>query len=496
MTSTKEIIDLGFSFHQKGLLDAAENAYSEALKQDEKNAEVYNLIGVLKLQKGDVDSATEYITKAIDIAPAEYFYETLFQAYIRQENYQAILDKEEFVLKNYPKNFSLLFNLALASKNMKNNQKAMKLYEKALDVNPSSYQAWFNLAHLYSVEAETKNAVSALKVCKKLRPNDEDTEYFLSLALMRVKDYEKGLKLFERRLCRETAVALQNRTFPNKARPDNIWKGENIKDKTLFLYYEAGFGDAIMFARYIPLARKKCKKIILMIQKPLAPLFRANPHLGADVILDGFIPESKIEFDVHAPLLSLPYILGLKGKDVFAFPDGYMTIQKEKTEEYRKKYFDNNKIKIGIKWQGNTYYDKDRVIPTEEFIPLSHIDNTQMYSFQTFEGAEGVNKLLGEGVIDMGKELKDFSETAAAISNMDLIICNDTSLAHLAGAMNIPCWVILPYEVNWRWHTDLSVCDWYDSVRLFRQPSIGDWDSVFAEVKQEIENTLNNYVVS
>ena len=108
------------------------------------------------------------------------------------------------------------------------------------------------------------------------------------------------------------------------------------------------------------------------------------------------------------------------------------------------------------------------------------VENTQYYSFQTFEGSEDIKDL--EGIIDIGKDLIDFGQTAAALSNLDLVICNDTSLAHLAGAMGIPCWVMLPYEVNWRWHTDLSVCDWYNSVKLFRQHKIGDWKSVFDDI--------------
>jgi ADP-heptose:LPS heptosyltransferase len=87
---------------------------------------------------------------------------------------------------------------------------------------------------------------------------------------------------------------------------------------------------------------------------------------------------------------------------------------------------------------------------------------------------------------DIGKNLLDFSQTAAALSNLDLVICNDTSLAHLAGAMRIPCWLLLPYDTNWRWHTDMTKCDWYESIKLFRQKSIGDWDSVFADVLNEM----------
>ena len=91
-----------------------------------------------------------------------------------------------------------------------------------------------------------------------------------------------------------------------------------------------------------------------------------------------------------------------------------------------------------------------------------------------------------EGIVDIGNHLIDFSQTAAAMANLDLVICNDTSLAHLAGAMGVPCWIVLPYEVNWRWHTDLSTCDWYDSVKLFRQHKLDDWNGVFEDVKKQM----------
>lgn len=482
MPTIEEFINIGFKNHQDGRLDDAERAYSEVLKLDCENAETCNLMGVLKLQQGEVDTAIEWVEKAISISPCEYFYETLFQACIRGEFFQKIADFEHVIVSDYPKSFSLMFNLAMAFKNLKQNLKSIEFYDKALKINPASYQAWFNLAHVYSVEAQCKNAVSALKICQKLRPDDRETEYFLSIALMRTKDYNKGLKYFEQRLCRETAVALQNKSYPNLASLDRLWKGENIKDKTILVYYEAGYGDVIMFSRYLPLLKKRCKKIIFYPQKPLVPLFEES-GLGVDELLDGFIPESHLEFDVHAPLLSLPYLLGLKDNAVFEASEGYLRANQDLVDEFKKKYFDNDDLKIGIKWQGNTYYDKDRVIPTEAFAPLIEIEGTKFYSFQTFEGSEELKKLTDKyDVTDIGADLIDFGQTAAAIMNLDLVICNDTSLAHLAGALGKPCIVLLPYEVNWRWHDDLSKCDWYDSLKLIRQKKQGDWSSVFEEV--------------
>lgn len=490
MPALEDIISIGFSNHQGGRLDLAECAYQEALKQNSENSEVCNLMGVLKLQQNCVDEAIEWVEKAISIKSCEYFYETYFQACIRAGKFEKIVSLEKMVTKQYSKSFSLLFNLALAFKNMGQNLKAIEFYDRALKIDPTSYQAWFNIATLYSIEAQCKNAVSALKICKKLRPDDNDTEYFLSIALMRAKRYDKGLKFFENRLCRQTALAVQNKTYPNLVNEKTLWRGENIKDKTIFVYYEAGYGDVIMFSRYLPLLKKCCKKIVFYPQKPLVPLF-VESGLGVDEIVEGFIPEQNLSFDVHTPLMSLPYMLGLKGDKVFESSEGYLVANKKLAQEYKEKFFNNDKLKIGIKWQGNTYYDKDRVIQTEQFIPLLEIENTQFYSFQTFEGAEQLEKLTKEhSVVDIGKDLIDFGQTAAALENLDLVICNDTSLAHLAGAMGIPCFVMLPYDTNWRWHSDLSKCDWYDSVSLFRQKTPGDWEGVFEEIKGKLTSII------
>jgi ADP-heptose:LPS heptosyltransferase len=169
-------------------------------------------------------------------------------------------------------------------------------------------------------------------------------------------------------------------------------------------------------------------------------------------------------------------VLNLKGDEVFIHHDKYLNATKDKIDFFKEKYFNNDKFKIAIKWQGNTYYETDRVIDVDAFSPLFELADTKIYSAQTFEGAENLKKLSEKfDITDLSPDLKDFSYTAGALANVDLVISSDSSLAHLAGAMGIPCIVLLPYNYNWRWHMDLSKCDWYDSLKLFRLGEKESW---------------------
>ena len=384
--------------------------------------------------------------------------------------------------------FEKYFNQALKYKNNIEYKNAEIAYLKALELNPKSCEALFNIASLYLSLNQPFQAIEYYKKLLEISPNDFEAEYFLSLAYFRTKDYEKGAKHFEMRLCRETAIQTQLKTYPNIMKKAKLWKGEDISDKILYTYYEAGFGDMIMFARYVKELEKRCKKLIIKPQIELTQLFRDN-FKNVDV-MNYFYDEKSFNFDYHIPFLSIPYALGLKNNEIFMYHDKYLSATQDKIDFFKQKYFDNDKFKIAIKWQGNTYYETGRVINAEAFAPLFEIPNTQIYSAQTFEGAEEISKLNQYGIVDLSGDFKDFSYTAGALANVDLVISSDSSLAHLAGAMGIPCIVLLPYNYNWRWHLDLTKCDWYDSVKLFRLKEKENWAEL---MKKVVEFVSQNY---
>lgn len=476
-----ELLNKAFDLHKKGQLFEAQEIYLEILKNDPKNAQVMNLLGILKLSQKEYKDAENYIKNALEIRQDAYFYENLARVYIEVKNFQSACE----VLEKSPENFEICFLLGLAYKNLTQYEKAEIAYIKALEFNPKSTKTYFNLASLYLFLNKPKKAIEYFEKSLEIDPNDVETLYFLSLGYFRIKDYEIGTRYFENRLCRNTAITSQQVTYPKLMQKATLWKGEDISDKTLYTYYEAGFGDMLMFARYIPELQKRCKKLLIKPQKELSQLFRDNfPDIE---VMDLFYDEDKTDFDVHVPFLSVPYVLGLKNDEIFMHHDKYLRATQDKIDYYKEKFFNNDKFKIAIKWQGNTYYETDRVINVEAFAPLFDLPNTKIYSAQTFEGSEEFNKLSSKfDITDLSKSFKDFSYTAGALENIDLVICSDTSLAHLAGAMGKPCIVLLPYQYNWRWHMDLTVCDWYDSVKLFRLERGENWNELMLRVCKEI----------
>ncbi len=487
MEKNSEKFNNAFNFHKHGKLTQARNLYDEILEKDPNNHEVWDLLGLLYLQVKEFEKSLNCIKKAIDISPNHYYVQNLGKLYFEMGNYDGSISIYEILTKTHPDEYENWFRLAMSYKNNSDYENAKKAYYKAIEINPKSHESYYNLAYLYFNESDPFGAVECYKKALEIDPQDWETVYFLGLAYMQCKNYKDGLLCFEQRLCRQSAIVSQEKTYPNLMRQKPIWTGkEDLSDKILYTYYEAGFGDILMFYRYMPELVSKCKKVIFKPQQELVELFRQNSY-GAE-IMEMFDFEDNFNFDYHLPFLSLPFVLNKTGKDIFIHhDDGYLKANSEKVKYFKNKYFSNNKFNIGIKWQGNTYYEKERVLKVTDFFRLFEIPNTQFFSCQTFEGSEEFSKIKHEyNVIDLAPEFNNFSDTAAVVENLDLIICNDTSLAHLAGAMKKPCWILLPHVYNWRWHYDVSKCDWYNSVKLFRQAQNGDWNSVFEQVKNEL----------
>ena len=484
--SLKEKFNIGFKLHQNRDFEQASKIYNDILSVQPDNYDVLNLLGLIKLSQKQFREAEKYIKKAISLKTDSYFYENLARVYEEEQDFKSAVKILEEAVNKGAVSFEIYFLLAMAYKNNVEYEKSENAYIKALELNPKSEKTLFNLASLYLFLNIPEKAVEFFTKSLTINPDDKEVKYFLSLAYFRLKNYEKGGEFFENRLCRQTAIISQDVTYPHLMKKSTIWQGEDISNKTLYTYYEAGFGDMIMFARYLPELQKRRKTIILKPQKELSQLFRDNFH-QID-IMDLFYEEDKLNFDVHIPFLSIPYVLGLKNDEIFIHHDRYLKAVPDKIKFFKEKFFNNDKFKIAIKWQGNTYYETDRVINVEAFAPLFALPNVKIYSAQTFEGAEEFEKLASKyDITNLAESFKDFSYTAGALANVDLVISSDSSLAHLAGAMGKPCIILLPYNYNWRWHMDLTHCDWYDSVKLFRLGKKESWNELMVKVVKSLK---------
>ncbi len=491
MINAQDIYKQGFELHKTGQLEEAEKLYLSALEIDNCDINCLFMLANLKYQQMRFPEAEKYIKKALQVSKNVRFYDLLTRIKIEQKDFKSAIESAIQGLRLDPENFELNFNIALAFKNQQNYDLSLKFYKRAEKLNPKSFLVPYNMSSVYFFLGYPQKATDAMRKALSLDPSNDELKYFLSISLFREKNYHEGLQLFESRLCKKTATLSQERLYSKAFNRAKEWQGEDISDKTVFIYYEAGFGDVIQYARYFPLLKQRCKEILFKPQEELVELLKEN-SLGINKVITYHENPEELDFQIYVPMLSIPYLLGLNESNMFISPDGYLKANLEKKEIYKAKFFNNNKIKIGIKWQGNTASETDRVITPETFLPLFEIPNTQFYSFQMGKGSEDIEKLKNKyPIIDMSKEFENFSDTAAAIDNLDYVICNDTSLIHLTGALGKKGFMLLPVDYNWRWHLNLSKNDWYNSIKMFKQNKAGDWTYPMNEVYKELINIVN-----
>jgi len=267
-----------------------------------------------------------------------------------------------------------------------------------------------------------------------------------------------------------------------------LWDGADLQERTILLYAEQGLGDTLQFIRYARLVKVRGATVLVSCQEPLARL------LGTCAGIDRLGPfgAKMPPFDVQAPLLSLPRILGTTLATVPAdIP--YLFADEQLVAHWRRELSPVEAFKIGIGWQGNPKYrgDRQRSIPLAQFAPLARLDGVQLFSLQKGPGTEQLHQGAGGfPVTDLGSRAGDFMDAAAVIRSLDLIMTADTALAHLAGALGVPVWVALPFAPEWRWLLQREDSPWYPTMRLFRQTEPGQWQGVFERMARAVGKML------
>lgn len=411
----------------------------------------------------------------------------LGKVYIDSEKFYDAINCYKEAIKLDFDNYDSWFYLAYALNGNQQTDDAIIAYQRALMLNPASASVCRNLGNIYyTFKNEPIEAVKYYEKLLELEPDNLQAKGALGAAYLKTKNFEKGWEYFENRPNKSIVISIRNLlpNSPTKTKP--VWNGEDLKDKTLYVYYEGGFGDTIMYARYFPLLKEKCKELLFRPMVGCIELFKENQNLLGAKILDTTQSEEGLEFDYHIPIMSLPYLLKHTSEKDIPAKQGFLKANPDTVENY-KKYFKTDKLKVGIKWQGTTLIETKRTIPLEVFYKILYLKDVQYYSLQRDEGHEQLEDAKKFDIVDLGSTFNDFSDTAAAIENLDLVICNDTSVAHLAGALGKPCWMMVPFIQDWRWSEDLSYCMWYDSIKIFHQNSNRDWYDVIDVICSELQ---------
>jgi hypothetical protein len=276
---------------------------------------------------------------------------------------------------------------------------------------------------------------------------------------------------------------------------------ESLVNKTILIYSEQGLGDTIQFCRYLKKVADLGGKVIFETQDSLIKTL-SNIEGVSQVIPSGTTPPA---FDFYCPLLSLPLALNTTVENI---PNKVPYIRPDLTKVayWQEKLGDKKNLRVGLVWSGGFRPDQPEVWDVNERrnIPLSilkkiGLPGIDFYSLQKGTDAENQLANIKESsandfdIVDFTKELNDYSDTAAFIDNLDLVISVDTSVAHMAGALGKPVWILNRYDTDWRWFVDRSDSPWYPTAKIFNQPSYGDWDSVVKNIKQSLEILQNNH---
>lgn len=447
-------------------------SYDRAIRLKPDYAEAHSNRGnALRELKRLTDALASY-EQAISLRP------NYAQAHANRAGVLRQLKRSEEALASYDTALSLNPNDAEAHSNrgivlrdLQRLDEALASYERAIALDPGYAEPLNNRGNALSDLHRFDEALASYDKAIALRPDYADAHFNRALCLLLLGRYEQGLPDYEWRWrCDEV--------IPPRPLARPLWLGRgDIAGKTLLLWWEQGLGDTVQFARFAPALAARGAKVVMSVQEPLRRLLR---QLGPGVEIVG--PDTTpTAVDLHCPLMSLPLALGLRPESVSSAP--YLKADEALQAAWRARLPATGRRRVGIAWSGGPAHKKDRSrsIEWRQFRSLLTPDADWIVVQKDVR--EGDAALLHDnGLASFGNELADFADTAALLSLTDLLITVDTSVAHVAGAMGKPVWLLLPYNPDWRWLLDRDDTPWYPSVRLFRQQRPGDWAEVLGRV--------------
>ena len=465
-------------------------SYQLAIKAKPKLSSAHNNLGNALRELGRTDEAIAAYHNAIAIKPTDHEAHLNLGKALRKKGtlddamaaYEAALQ----IKPNFANAFCCMGNVLTQQGKL---DEAVALYHKALQLDPNLADAHGCLASTLTNQGLLDDAVAAFHVALSLKPDHAEAHCNLGLTLLMQGDFVQGWKEHEWRWkCKD---------FPNKPRnfPQPQWDGGDLAGKTILLHAEQGLGDTLQFIRYVPMVAARGAKIVVECQKSLLAILRASPDFAC---VEQWITPGAVlpTFDVHCPMLSLPILFNTAIDNMPVMATGYVKADSEKSDRWREKLAKTPPdLRVGLVWAGNPAHgnDRNRSISLAALAPLASVAGVRFYSLQKGPAADQAkNTPAGFAITDLSEQLTDFTDTAAIIANLDLIITVDTAVAHLAGAMGKQAWVMLPFSPDWRWMMHREDSPWYPQMRLFRQQTIGAWPAVIERIRDALAALVND----
>jgi len=373
-------------------------------------------------------------------------------------------------------NIEELINHGNQAREQNDPEKALACYAQAFVLDRHSASAFNNYGNVLRECGDPEGALPFLNRALTLAPQSVVARFNTSVALLLSGDYANGWNAYESRWDFEHLAG----TLPQWP---NRWNGEDLKDKTILVVQEQGLGDTIQFSRFLYPLHVAGAKIILQCNNNLAPLF-ANSTVISQII---DVNETPTGFDYWTPIMSLARILGVTLNNL---PQqlNYLAARNDLVKEWQDRLGPKNRLRVGFCWSGrpDSWINRHKGMPFEDMCELiKHNPNYEWINLQAEAGEDQVKQLEQLGVKSYPGAIRNFADTAALMNHLDVILSVDTAVAHLAGALGRPVWVMLNwYGTDWRWLLNRDSSPWYQSARLFRQPKLGDWKSVTDKIHQ------------
>jgi tetratricopeptide (TPR) repeat protein len=485
--------DYGATLQKQGKVDEAIKAFEETLRlRPNYFAGICNLGSALR-DLGKTEEALAYYEQALKLAPnrPEVFV-NLGAVFWDMSRLELAVTCYEKALQLKPDYIEAMVNLGSVLWGLGQSDKAREQYQKVLKIKPDSAAAYSNLGSLHHDVADLDGALSQYELALRIDPMHNEARFGRSLALLAYGQYREGWMLYESGLGKRLLRGLNH----FKTKP---WNGMAKPDKRLLIWSEQGLGDSLQFIRYASLCREKVGKVIVLCPKALVRLFRSCP--GVDEVTSTV---QKDAFDEQTAMLSLPYVFGTTLETI---PSNipYLRIEPELQAKWAPRLKGLKGLKVGLVWAGsarenqvNAYMlDRRRSLHLKQLQSLINTPGVSFVNLQLDKPRAQIAELGLQGrMLDMMDEVEDFADTAAIVNNLDLVICVDTSVAHLAGGLGKPVWILSRYDACWRWLRNRPDNPWYPTARIFGQPSFGNWEVVLVNVQEALQNKLSFHSVS